>query len=88
MAVPAIECRISPHYFLLRRFGFAYSTEMDYAESAKDRLENHWRAKLEEARVRYSETPCTESKASYRSALKAFWDLVLRGEAPEALQWG
>jgi hypothetical protein len=30
---------------------------MDYAENAKERKENHWRAKVEAAEVRYSENP-------------------------------
>jgi len=37
---------------------------MDYAESAKERLENHWRAKLKVAVVQYSENRCIETKAA------------------------
>jgi len=55
---------------------------MDYAESAKERLENHWRAKLKVAVVQYSENRCIETKATYLGVLKTFADLVLRGEAP------
>jgi hypothetical protein len=55
---------------------------MDYAESAKERLENFWRAKLEAAAVHYSENPSTEAKAAYRSVLQTFANLLLRGDAP------
>jgi hypothetical protein len=56
---------------------------MDYQESAKESLENFWLAKVEAAEVQYSENPCIETKAAYRSVLETFADLVLRGEAPE-----
>jgi hypothetical protein len=56
---------------------------MDYAESSNDRLENFWLARVEAAEVQYSESPCIEAKATYRSVLKTFADLVLRGETPE-----
>ena len=52
------------------------------AESAKERLENHWRAKLEAARVQYSEAPSIETRAAYLGVLKTFADLVLRAEVP------
>jgi hypothetical protein len=34
------------------------------AESAKERLENHWRAKVEAAELHYSENRCIETKAT------------------------
>jgi hypothetical protein len=40
--------------------------------------EDLWRGKVEAAAVRYSENPCTETMAAYRSVLKEFADLVLR----------
>ena len=46
-------------------------------------LEELWRAKVDAAAARYSENPSTETLAAYRSVLKRFADLVLRGEAPE-----
>jgi hypothetical protein len=61
---------------------------MDYAESAKERLENHWQTKLEAARARYSENACVETKANYRSMLKTFADLVLRDAPPEDARGG
>ena len=56
---------------------------MDYAESAKDRLENQWRTKVEAAEDHYSENPSIETRAAYVGILKTFADLVLRGEAPD-----
>lgn len=53
------------------------------AESAKERLENHWWAELEAAKVRYSDSPSGETKATYLGVLKTFAELVLRGKAPE-----
>jgi len=61
---------------------------MDYAENAKERRENLWRAKFEAAEVCYADNPCSETKAVYLSVLKTFADLVLRGEAPEGARWG
>ena len=55
---------------------------MDYAESAKDSLEDQWRAKLEAAEVRYSDAPSSETRTVYLSVLKTFAELVLRPEAP------
>jgi len=46
-------------------------------------LEKLRRAKVDAAAARYSENPSTETLAAYRSVLKRFADLVLRGEAPE-----
>jgi len=42
-----------------------------------------WRAKVDAAAVRYSENPCTETKEAYRSVLKTFAGLVLRGKSPD-----
>ena len=71
------------HFLHLHASASAYSSGMDYAESAKDSLEDQWRAKLEAAEVRYSDAPSSETKATYLDLLKTFADLVLRGDAPE-----
>ena len=72
-----------PTLFPSRASPSPYSSDMDYAESSNDRLENFWLARVEAAEVQYSESPCIEAKATYRSVLKTFADLVLRGETPE-----
>ena len=56
---------------------------MEYAETATQRLESLWRAKVEAARLRHSDEQSPETRAAYRSVLKTFADLVLRGKAPE-----
>jgi hypothetical protein len=56
---------------------------MNHAESPKERLENHWRAKLEAASVQYSEAPSSETKAAYLDLLKTFANIVLRHKEPE-----
>jgi hypothetical protein len=56
---------------------------MDSGESGKERLENHWRAKVAAAEVRYSNAPSSETKSAYLHLLKTFADLVLRHETPE-----
>ena len=83
MKIPTFECRVSPRYSPSQAPGSPYSSGMDYAESAKDSLEDQWRAKLEAAEVRYSDAPSSETKATYLDLLRTFADLVLRGEAPE-----
>jgi hypothetical protein len=46
-------------------------------------LKELWRAKVDAAAIRYSQNPCTETMAAYRSVLKTFADLVLRGKSPD-----
>ena len=61
---------------------------MEDFKSAPERLEDLWRAKVEAAKRRYSDHQSAKTKAAYRSVLKKFADLVLRGNAPEAAPIG
>jgi len=88
VAVPSVENPHTlvlnfPHYFPSHASDSPYRSDMDYEENAQERQENHWRAELQGAEVGYSEDPCIETRAAYRSVLKTFADLVLRGEAPD-----
>jgi hypothetical protein len=56
---------------------------MDSAESGKERLENHWRAKAAAAEIRYSNAPSSETNSTHLDLFKTFADLVLRHETPE-----
>ena len=42
-----------------------------------------WRERLQDAQTRYSQTRDQEALAAYRSILKTFSDMVLRGKMPE-----
>ena len=86
--IPTFWGGVPPHYSTSQAPAPAYSSNMDYAEPANDRLENLWRAKLEEAGVHYSENTCIETKATYLCVIETFADLVLRGEPQERFRWG
>ena len=59
----------------------SYGSDMEYPENARHALENLWRTKVEAALLHYSNNHSIETTAAYRSALKTFTDLVLRGKA-------
>ena len=86
--IPTFWGGVPPHYSTSQAPAPAYSSNIDYAETANDRLENFWRAKLEEAGVRYSENTCIETKAPNLCVLKTFADLVLKAEPQEGSRWG
>jgi hypothetical protein len=49
------------------------------------RLDDVWRAKLEEAQRRYSADPNAETRAEFRRLLRLFADLVMRSQMPPPL---
>jgi hypothetical protein len=49
-------------------------------------LDDFWRAKLEEARRRYSDNPTAETRSECARLLRVFADFVLRGQLPPPLE--
>jgi hypothetical protein len=59
---------------------------MDADFSDGSRLDDFWRAKLEEAQRRYVEDRTEESRAEYRRVLRIYANLVLRGKMPPSIE--
>jgi hypothetical protein len=57
---------------------------VDFSDSP--RLDDLWRAKLEEAQRRYSVDPNAETRAEFRRLLRLFADLVVRDQMPPPLE--